>query len=166
MEPEVVSFSAVIDACGRAGHTDRARRIFDRLLALGVRPTIVTYTSLARPFARRGDFEKVEQIHADALASGVTPNEYFLNVQLSAYTHALPPQPARAEAALREALGRGIKLNEFVVTSLERCVGEARFADLQAELGLGAPKPRPVRPRESVNAAGKACHRGLPHHRR
>merc|ERR1719310_1687953 len=90
-----------------------------------------------------GDFVEVEKILKELLADGIQPNEYFLNIQLSAYTHSSPQQPLRAEAAVREAISRGVKLNEFVYTSLERCVGQAHYNALQAELGLGQPKPRP-----------------------
>merc|ERR1719375_1896324 len=101
------------------------------MLACGVKPTIVTYTSLARPWARLGNFARVEEIQRQLLKRGLSPNEYFLTVLLSAYTKAEPKQPEKAEAALREALKRGVQVNEFVVTSLERCVGHDRFAALQ-----------------------------------
>lgn len=146
LEPEVVSFSAVIDACGKAGkdcHLARAQRVFEQMVKRGVKPNIFTYTSLARPYSRRGDYRRVEEIQEVLISQGIKPNEYFLNVLLSSYAHAVPPQASSAEAALREAHGRGIRLNEYIITSLERCVGEERFISLQAELGLqGTPKPR------------------------
>jgi len=150
LKPELFSYSSTIDACGKAGDVQRAQRIFDQMVASGIRPNIVTYTSLARPWARLGNFNQVEQIQAQMLAGGVAPNEYFLNVLLSGYLHARPHQPLRAEAALRAALGKGVQPNEFVVTSLERCVGQERFAVLQKELGLMNPKAR-----TQFSAAGK-----------
>merc|ERR1719235_2307408 len=138
LAPDVVSLSAVINACGQAGDTERASNVFETILARGLRPTIVTYTSLARPHSRNGDFQKVEQIYKRMRKDGIRTNEYFLNVQLSAYTHATPPQGDKAEKALREALSqnRGIKLNDYILTSLERCVGEERYAVLKEELDL------------------------------
>jgi len=155
-EPEVVSFSSVIDACGKAGKLKQAASVFERMKGCGVQPTIVTYTSLARPFARKGDFARVEQIQDELRVQGLQSNEYFLNILLSAYTHAVPQQPSRAEAALREAIRRGVKLNEFVLTSLERCVGPERFAVLKKELGLGAPKPREAVPRQRLGGRHRA----------
>merc|ERR1719335_256860 len=155
-EPEVVSFSSVIDACGKAGDCKQAMSVFERMKVCGVKPTIVTYTSLARPFAQKGCFERVEDIQGWLRAQGLHPNEYFLNILLSAYTHANPPQQSRAEAALREAVGRGVKLNEFILTSLERCVGPERYAELQSELGLGAPKSREAAPKRKFVGRSRA----------
>ena len=115
--------------------------MFDEMLTAGVKPTIVTYTSLARPWARRGDFARVEEIQRQLVKRGLVPNDYFLNVLLSAYTRANPRQKDKAEAAIREAWSRGVEVNEIVVASLERCVGRERYKVLQAELGLCAPKP-------------------------
>merc|ERR1719254_339994 len=75
---DVVVYSSVIDACGKAGDAGRALQVFRRMQAVGLRPHIIAYAALARPFAHRGDWIKVESIAQGMASAGVKPNEYFL----------------------------------------------------------------------------------------
>merc|ERR1719388_728469 len=94
VEPDVVSYSAVIDACAKVGDSEKAKATFALMLQKGVKPSIVTFTSLARPFARRGNYQEVENIMREMETMGLTINEYFVNVLLGAYGAAQPKQMA------------------------------------------------------------------------
>merc|ERR1719388_265379 len=125
IEPDVVSYSAVIDACARASDSEKAKSIFSLMSSKGVKPSIVTFTSLSRPFARRGNYQEVENFMREMEAMGLTINEYFVNVLLGAYNNAQPKQTTRAEALMHKMKAKGVGINDYVITSLkkflERC---------------------------------------------
>merc|ERR1719310_124241 len=129
-----VIYSGVIDACGKANDADRAWSIFEQMRARGVRPHVVLYAALARPFAHRGDFKRVEEIAAIMEESGVASNEYFLYAQLLAYSNARPKEGARAEAVFKQAVMRGVAMNDHVLSALGRSIGRARATALSEEL--------------------------------
>jgi len=138
---DVIIYSSVIDACGKAGDAERAMRVFQRMRANGLRPHIVAYAALARPFAYRGDWIKVESIRQSMAADGVVMNEYFLYAQLLAYAVARPRQTDRAEQCFREALATGLEANDHVVGALARAVGRGRCEELMNELCNGREVP-------------------------
>merc|ERR1719387_2699229 len=154
--------SAVIDACAKANDTERAQLIFMVMRHKGVNPTIVTYTSFARPFARHGMWLEVEQIASALVEQGLFVNEYFLNVLISAYAAAQPKQAQRAETAFRSACQSGIELNDYIVSSLEKCLGRSRVTELFQELNLKKPA-KGERPQRSGKGGSKGGHR--PQHR-
>merc|ERR1719330_2117063 len=138
-----VVYSSVIDACGKAGDAERALRVFDRMRANGFKPNIIAYAALARPYAYRGDWIKVETIAQSMRADGVAVNEFFLYAQLLSYATSRPRQVERAEACFRSALGIGVQANDHVVGALARVVGRERCAGLMVELCNGRSVPSP-----------------------
>jgi len=132
---DVVVFSSVLDACAKVGDADRARAVFDLMRQRGVRPNVVAYASLARPFAHRGDWQEVEFIAQDMEAQGLRMNDYFLYAQLIAYANARPQREhARAERAFREACAKGVVPNKHVMSALTRAVGRVTCQSLLKDL--------------------------------
>jgi len=127
---DVVAYTSVIDACGKAGDPERALKIFQRMEASGLKPHIVAYSALAKPFAYKGDWQKVEGFAEDMRRNGIMPNEYFLYAQLVAYASARPRQVQRAEACFLEAAKQGVKLNDHVTSALGRAIGRGRSLQL------------------------------------
>merc|ERR1719321_2099054 len=113
--------------------------MFAHMQQNGVTPSIVTFTSLARAFARCGEWTEVEKIGSAMDDQGIAMNDYFLNVLLSAYATARPRQLQRAEAAFRSACKSGVVINEYVKNSLSKCLGKGRAAELIHELDLEKP---------------------------
>merc|ERR1719330_926722 len=138
-----IVYSSVIDACGKAGDAEAAMRVFTRMRASGFKPHIVAYAALARPYAYRGDWVKVENIAQSMKEDGVTVNEFFLYAQLLSYATARPRQVQRAEACFRSALDAGVKANDHVVGVLARAVGRERCTELMLELCGGRNVPLP-----------------------
>merc|ERR1719160_690347 len=131
------------------------------MVGAGVQPSIVTYTSLARPFARQGNLAAVEDILRMMTEQGVKMNEYFLNVILVACSSSRPRQAKKAEELFRRALSEGVALNEYITTSLEKVLGRERAQALLVETGVSGrvqpvgndgikkfrrQEPRPARP--------------------
>jgi len=149
---DVVVYSSVIDACGKVNDADRALVIFQRMQAHGIRPHIVAYAALARPFAYKGDWMMVERIAKEMSENSVWPNEYFLYAQLLSYATTRPRQSERAEKCFRDALKSGLKANDHVVCALARAVGRERCTELMAELCNGRSVPLPPASRRGKNS--------------
>lgn len=52
--PSVITFNTLIDACGRAGDTERARQVFSRLVQAGLSPNDRTFSALIHSHAVKG----------------------------------------------------------------------------------------------------------------
>ncbi|CAN0394125.1 unnamed protein product, partial [Hapterophycus canaliculatus] len=52
--PSVITFNTLIDACGRAGDTERARQVFSRLAQAGLSPNDRTFSALIHSHAVKG----------------------------------------------------------------------------------------------------------------
>merc|ERR1719428_1332240 len=110
LEANVRSYSAVIDACAKAGQEEEAEEVYKRMLKDGVAPSIVTLTSLSKAHARFGNWQRVESIMNELHVHGLKMNEYFLCNLLSAYANAKPQaQAERAVQQLRNAVQLGLK---------------------------------------------------------
>merc|ERR1719440_2082606 len=104
VEPNVVVYNAVLDACAKASECELAQQIFRKMRAGGISPNVVTYASLAKPYAHQGNWQQVERLQKEMTSQGLAMNEYFLYALLLAYASAHPRQCARAEVTLREAI--------------------------------------------------------------
>lgn len=140
---DVVVYSSVIDACSKAGDAERGMEVFRRMRDKGLKPHIVAYGALARPYGYRGDWIKVESIAQSMAADGVKTNDYFVYAQLLAYAVARPRQGQRAEACFRSAVASGVRANDHVVGVLSRAVGRPRCIELMNELCDGRAVPLP-----------------------
>jgi pentatricopeptide repeat protein len=138
---DAVIYSSVLSACGKATDAERARKIFQRMVDNGIKPQIMAYSALARPFSYGGDWVEVERIANEMSTHGVHANEYFLYAQLISYATAKPRQDERAEQCFRQALRSRLKANDHVVTALSRAVGRSRCIKLMQELCNGRSVP-------------------------
>jgi pentatricopeptide repeat protein len=136
-----VIYGTVLDACSKASDSERAVKVFQRMVDNGIKPNIMAYSSLAKPFAYRGDWVEVERIAKEMSTRGVRPNEFFVYTHLVSYASTKPRQDERAEQCFRQALRSGVKANDHVVTALSRAVGRSRCIDLMAELCNGRSVP-------------------------
>merc|ERR1719356_1365956 len=113
---DVVVYSSVLNACAKVGDAERAKQVFDQMRAHDIQPNVVSYASLARPFAHRGDWKTVERLMEEMDKDGLVMNEYFLYATLLAYATAKPREAERAEVAFRRACLAGVELNKHVLS--------------------------------------------------
>merc|ERR1719329_256261 len=105
---------------------------------------LLAYTSFARAYAEKGQWQEVEALARAMTSEGLTMNDYFLYALLLAYACASPKQPQRAEDAFRDALAVGVPTNRHVLAALQRSVGRQRGVQLLQEVSppLYYPKKR------------------------
>jgi len=134
---DVVPYCSVLAACAKANDPKHAMAIFRQMQQKGIRPDIVAYSSLALSFANRGDWQQVELLLLDMTTDGIAMSDYFLYALLLAYASATPKQGRRAETAIREAVRKGIQINDQLVAGLSRALGRPAAEALLRELAHG-----------------------------
>merc|ERR1719473_668870 len=105
------------------------------MISKGIKANVVTYSALARPFARAGNWQMIEEFERQMLKDGLKKNEYFLYAQLDAYGNARPKQLERAERCFQEAMRDGLEANNRIASALARVVGRTRCQDLLEKFG-------------------------------
>lgn len=60
--PSVITFNSLIDACARTGDIGRARQVFSRLVATGLRPNERTFSALIHSHARGGQVREKRRV--------------------------------------------------------------------------------------------------------
>merc|ERR1711964_634203 len=98
-----------------------AEQKFQEMLSAGIAPSIVTFTSLSKPYVRAGDWIRMERMMQELEEYRVPVNEFFLCNILSAYANAKPhPEAQRADAAFRRAVANGLSVDDYVLNALAR----------------------------------------------
>jgi len=133
IRPNIVSYNSLIVACSR--DPARCRGLLEQMEAEGTPPDIVSFTSLATPYASKGDWESVEAVEQELQAKHIAPNDYFLYTLLVAYSKSRPRQKGRATTAFRRYVAAGVTPNKHVARALSHAVGPRCCAELLAECG-------------------------------
>jgi pentatricopeptide repeat protein len=125
-----VVYGCVINACSKVNDCDGAMAVFKQMRSRGIESHIVIYSSLARPFAYRGDWEIVEGIAESLQADGFQLNDYFLYAMLLAYSRSRPRQNQKAEEAYLKAVRGGLQVNDRIFKVLVQAAGRQRATQL------------------------------------
>eukprot|EP00737_Agarophyton_chilense_P002583 gb/GEZJ01002947.1/.p1 GENE.gb/GEZJ01002947.1/~~gb/GEZJ01002947.1/.p1 ORF type:complete len:593 (+),score=103.67 gb/GEZJ01002947.1/:165-1781(+) len=75
-EPDVITYSTVIDVLGRNECFDHMMRVFEEMKQQGIEPNLVTYTSMIAGMTRANKMEEALQILDDMKQHGIEPNVY------------------------------------------------------------------------------------------
>merc|ERR1719263_1544573 len=137
VEPNVITFNAVIAAAAKKGQGRRAENWLEKMRLAEVLPNSFSYNSAAKPFVALGDYKKVEQLMNNLRSDGLAFDDFCLTSLLHAYGNAKPKQQQRAESAFREFVAekpKGVSSN--AVDALERVVGKNAADALCAQCGL------------------------------
>ena len=64
VEPNEITFNAVICACAKAGNGSRAEEWLEKMKSAEVPPNSFSYNQAARPHVAHGDYRRVEKLMA------------------------------------------------------------------------------------------------------
>merc|ERR1719161_2278875 len=137
VEPNVITFNAVIAACAKKGQGRRAENWLEKMKLAEVLPNSFSYNSACKPFVALGEYKKVEQLMTNLRNDGLVFDDFCLSSLLHAYGNAKPKQQQRAESAFREFVAekpKGVTLN--AVAALGRVIGKNAAETLCAQCGL------------------------------
>merc|ERR1719378_80234 len=106
-----------------------------------IAPSEITYSTLARTFAKKGDFKKVEEICDMFYADGFALNVYMFGILLFAYANSSNKNTIkqRAESFFRQGVTIDIPVDNFIVGSVDRIFGKPHASALLNELGIKRP---------------------------
>merc|ERR1719217_1136846 len=119
VEPNVITFNAVMAACAKAGNGKRCEHWLEKMRCAGVQPNSFTYNSAAKPFVAKGDYERVEKYMNDLRSEGSPLDDFCLTSLLHAYGNAKPKQTFRAQAALKQFLSTGAQLSDNAIRAMK-----------------------------------------------
>jgi pentatricopeptide repeat protein len=83
---DVISYTAIIDACAKAGNIARAEAWLQKMLDAGVEANVVTFGALIHACARLGDATRAEHWLEQMQIAGVKANAVTYNAVMSACT--------------------------------------------------------------------------------
>ncbi|KAG5549722.1 hypothetical protein RHGRI_014879 [Rhododendron griersonianum] len=88
VRPDVVSYTLLISAYGKARREEEALAVFEEMLDAGVRPTQKAYNILLHSFALSGMVEQARIVFKSMRRDRCTPDLYSYNTMLLAYVNA------------------------------------------------------------------------------
>ncbi|KAL3682287.1 hypothetical protein R1sor_000309 [Riccia sorocarpa] len=74
IEPDIISFNILLEACVGGGHVREAQKIFENLKKRALKPTVVTYTTLINVYASAGHSSDALLLLSEMLAHNCLPN--------------------------------------------------------------------------------------------
>merc|ERR1719333_2003797 len=125
VEPNTITFNAVISACAKVGDGRRAIEWLAKMKAAGILPNSFSYNSAAKPHVARGDYRRVEELMNSLRADGLPYDDFCLTSLLYAYSNAKPKQREKAEAVFREYVAEGVCVTSTSLQALSRACGHA-----------------------------------------
>merc|ERR1719433_421017 len=72
--PDGQTFAILVNACAKAGRTDKAFALINRMPEFTLQPCVVVYTSLIECCGNSGDLEKAFAVYKEMLSKGLTPD--------------------------------------------------------------------------------------------
>lgn len=82
-DPDVITYSTVIDALGRDGRFKEIKELLDEMISSGVQPNLVTYTTLVSAMARNGDLDGAAVVLREMEEAGFEPNVYTFSCMVT-----------------------------------------------------------------------------------
>ena len=134
-EPNHVTYTTLIDVCGRAGHPDRALAVFQQMRRVGIAPNVHTYTSLIDALGRAGRLAEALRLLREMRQQSppVVPNVYTYTALVDACgKHHKLALALRLFAIMTER--ERIVPNAVTWTALIDCAGKSGDIDLACRL--------------------------------
>ncbi|KAK6269164.1 hypothetical protein QUC31_013324 [Theobroma cacao] len=126
-DPDDVTYSAMIDAYGRAGNVDMAFNLYDRARTEKWRIDPVTFSTLIKIYGISGNYDGCLNVYEEMKALGAKPNVVIYNTLLDAMGRA--KRPWQAKTIYKEMTNNGFSPNWATYAALLRAYGRARYGE-------------------------------------
>jgi len=139
------AFNILLFQHAKHGRPGRAMEVLSLMQRAHVRPSLVTFNSLASSYATYGDFEATEDALRQAKEHGFSLDRYSYGALLQACHKGVQGAKARGDAMAMKAkrqvavchveamLRSGIEVTEYLAAAACRAVGEAAYLSLQSQ---------------------------------
>ena len=109
VQPDVYSYTTVIEALASRGETDRAQEVLQSMSTAGLSPNRITYTSLIRALCRKQRFDDAHRTLKDMILQGendnsVKPDAVSFAVLIDGWSRVATDRPGEAVTAVMELL--------------------------------------------------------------
>jgi len=133
------SFNPLLNLHAKAGQPGRALAIMKLMQHAHVRPSLITFNSLASAYASAGDVAATEETLGKAKELGFSPDRYSYGALLQAAAKKAKSGGRTAAVEARDAamryteamLAAGIEINDYLRGAATRAVGEEAFTELR-----------------------------------
>ena len=134
IEPSVVTYNAMVDACARNGQMKMVPELLKGMKARKLEPNLITYSTMIKGFCQRGDmpaaFNVLEDLKKDLPDS--KPDEVVFNTLLDGCAQSR--LAAEGEWLLREMQAQDIQPSNYTLTVMVKLMGQSRRVDRAFEL--------------------------------
>ena len=131
VEPDVYSYSTVIQAFSYAQQPLKAQEVINQMVDRGLQPNRFTYTSILTAMAKLGHAEQAQELLEDMLLDDaeLQPDTVCFSVVMDAWAKKssteTPWAADRALALLERMYDLGIEPNEYTISSLFTALGNS-----------------------------------------
>ena len=80
LNPDVITYSTLIECFGKTNKVEMACRLFDEMLSVGCYPSIVTYSILLDCLEKYGKVEEAFKLYSTLKQQGLTPDAITYSV--------------------------------------------------------------------------------------
>merc|ERR1719213_574086 len=125
VQPNVITFNAVVSACAKAGEGPRCEQWIEKMSRAKIKPNSFTYNSAAKPYVAKGNYNRVEHLMNGMRNNGLCMDDFCLTTLLHAYGNARPKQRQRAEDTFKNFTAEGVSPTQTSILALQRIVGRS-----------------------------------------
>lgn len=108
-EPDIVSYSSLLNAFGKSGHPEKAHEVLELMKKRSRRPNLVTFNGLVDAYAAAGKYEQARELLHDMAEARIEPNVVTICSLFAACARARCPE--KVKDIFHEARSRNIVLN-------------------------------------------------------
>jgi pentatricopeptide repeat protein len=128
IEPSVITFNAIIDACARNGQMDQLAYLRQEMRTRNLSPNLITYSTMIKGFCQRQDMPSALRTLEDLRqTNGLRPDEIVYNTLLEGCSS--NGLLVEGERLLAEMKSDGISPSNYTLTVMVRLFGQARRLD-------------------------------------
>ena len=128
IEPDVITFSSLINACAKHANPIRAKHYLNKCLELKVRPNIFIYAGVINAHGKIGDATGAVEIFEQMVQNGIRPD--LITYQVVVHAFSKQNNPAAALQWLERLTSDGLKPDVITWSSIIGAM--ARSGDLTA----------------------------------
>jgi pentatricopeptide repeat protein len=84
-QPNVKTFTSLINACRRGGHVEEAQSVFEAMKEYSVQPNVMTYNALINVYTERGEQGRAQSVFLEMVQAGLQPTGVSFTVLMSSF---------------------------------------------------------------------------------
>jgi len=124
VQPNAHSFSAVINACAKAGDVITATQYLAQMQQAGVSADVVVFSSVLDACAKAGNTDRAKQVFQQMRASGIQPNVVSYAAFARPFAHR--GDWAKVEQLKKDMITDGLSMNAYFLYALLLAYASAR----------------------------------------